>query len=261
MSETEPQAEPMADEFDTVAWWTASAVAELGEDHALPAACRGSGSPAGLDWLAASMGLAPGMRLLDSGAGVGGPAEHVARSCGVRPVLAEPMEGACRAARRLFDHPVVVADGLALPFPGAVFDAAWSLGVLCTIEDKRAYLTELRRAVVPGGAVGLLVYARTVESLPDQPEGNHFPSRTELLDDLRATGLTLVAETLLTDVPGTPDDWDRAAARVEQVVERDHHDDERWQRAQSQQETIVRLIGDELVVGLLVTCRRDDPAT
>jgi cyclopropane fatty-acyl-phospholipid synthase-like methyltransferase len=260
MSETEPAAEPMVDEFDTVAWWTASAVAELGEDHALPAACRGSGSPAALDWLAASMGLKAGMRLLDSGAGVGGPAEYVARTYDVRPVLAEPMEGACRAAQRLFEHPVVVADGLRLPVPDAVFDAVWSLGVLCTIEDKRAYLAELRRAVVPGGAVGLLVYTRAVESLPDQPEGNYFPSRAELLDDLQATGLTVVDETLLADVPATPDDWDRAADEVEQIVERDHRDDERWERAQSQQKTIVGLISDELVVGLLVSCRRSDPA-
>ncbi|WP_182525270.1 class I SAM-dependent methyltransferase [Nocardioides dongkuii] len=251
------EAEPMADEFDTVAWWTATAVAELGQDHALPAACRGSGSPAGLDWLGASLGLAPGTRLLDSGAGVGGPAEYAARSFGVRPVLAEPMEGACRAASRLFDNPVVVADGLALPFPDEAFDAAWSLGVLCTIEDKRAYLAELRRAVVPGGAVGLLVYTRAVESLPDQPEGNHFPTRSELADDLRATGLTLVEETLLADLPETPEDWNQAAARVEDVIERRHRDDERWQRAQSQQETIVGLIRDELVVGVLVSCRRD----
>ncbi|MRJ77672.1 methyltransferase domain-containing protein [Aeromicrobium sp. SMF47] len=255
------EAEPMVDEFDTVAWWTASAVEELGEDHALPAACRGSGSPAGLDWLATSMGLEPGMRLLDSGAGVGGPAEYVARGYGVRPVLAEPMEGACRAAVRLFDHPTTVADGLRLPFADETFDAAWSLGVLCTIEDKRTYLEELRRSVVPGGAVGLLVYTRGVESLPDQPEGNSFPSRSELLDHLAATGLTVVAETPLADVPATPDDWDQAATEVEQVVERDHRDDERWQRAESQQETIVGLIRDELVVGLLLTCRRSDTAT
>lgn len=248
--------EAMADEFDTVAWWTASAVAELGEDHALPAACRGSGSPAALDWLATSMGLREGLRLLDSGAGVGGPAEHAARSYGVRPTLAEPMEGACRAARRLFDHPVVVSDGLSLPFPDATFDAAWSLGVLCTIEDKRAYLAELRRAVAPGGAVGLLVYTRAVESLPDQPEGNSFPSRAELRADLDATGLALVEEALLTDVPGTPEDWDDGAARVDEVIKRDHRDDERWQRAQSQTETIGGLIGDGLVVGVLVSCRR-----
>lgn len=255
------EAEPMADEFDTVAWWTAAAVAELGEGHALPAACRGSGSPAGLDWLADSMGLRPGMRLLDSGAGVGGPAEYVARARGVHPVLMDPMEGACRAASRLFDNPVAVADGLRLPFPDAAFDAAWSLGVVCTIEDKSAYLSELRRVVAPGGPIGLLAYTRTVAALPDQPEGNHFPSRSELLADLGATGLTVVEETSLADVPGAPDDWDTAAAEVEKVVERDHGDDERWARAQSQQETIVGLIRDGLVAGLLLTCRRDDPAT
>ena len=158
----------MADEFDTVAGWTRQAVAELGEDHALPAACQGSASPAALDWLATSMGLRQGLRLLDSGAGVGGPAEHAARSYGVRPTLAEPMEGACRAARRLFDHPVVVSDGLALPFPDATFDAAWSLGVLCTIEDKRAYLAELRRAVVAGrrGRAARLHARRRVPARP-----------------------------------------------------------------------------------------------
>lgn len=248
--------EPMADEFDTVARWTATAVAELGEGHALPAACRGSGSPAALDWLATSMGLREGLRLLDSGAGVGGPAEHAAGSYGVRPTLAEPMEGACRAARHLFDHPVVVADGLALPFADATFDAAWSLGVLCTIEDKRAYLAELGRVVAPGGAIGLLVYTRAVEALPDQPEGNSFPSRAELLAHLDASGLALVEETRLADVPGTPEEWDEAAARVDEVIERDHRDDQRWQRAQSQSETMGRLIGDGLVAGVLVTCRR-----
>ncbi|MCD9199970.1 class I SAM-dependent methyltransferase [Aeromicrobium wangtongii] len=261
MSESEPVAEAMVDEFDTVAWWTASAVAELGEDHALPAACRGSGSPAGLDWLATAMGLEPGTSLLDSGAGVGGPAEYAARTYDVRPVLAEPMEGACRAARRLFDHPVVVADGLALPFGDEAFDAVWSLGVLCTIEDKQTYLEEMRRTVVPGGAVGLLVYTRAVETLPDQPEGNSFPSRIELLAALEAAGLTVLDEKPLADLASTPDDWDRAATEVEEVVERDHHGDERWQNAQAQQETIVRLIAEELVVGLLVSCRRAEPST
>jgi len=255
-STSEEIPESMADEFDTVAWWTATAVAELGEDHALPAACRGSGSPAGLDWLARSMGLTSGTRLLDSGAGVGGPAEYAASSYGVRPTLAEPMEGACQAARRLFDHPVVVSDGLALPFADETFDAAWSLGVLCTIEDKRGYLAQLRRTVVPGGPVGLLVYTRAVDELPDQPDGNAFPSREELLAELSATGLEVLDETPLADLPGSPDDWDAAADRVEEVVARRHGDDERWQRAQAQQETIGGLISDGLVVGVLISARR-----
>ncbi|MBS4754001.1 methyltransferase domain-containing protein [Nocardioides sp. zg-ZUI104] len=248
--------EAMADEFDTVAWWTAAAVAELGEDHALPAACRGSGSPAALDWLATRMGLRSGMSLLDSGAGVGGPAERAVREHGVRPTLAEPMEGACRAAGRLFGRPVVVANGAALPFGDEAFDAAWSLGVLCTLQDKRGYLAELRRVVAPGGALGLLVYARSVDELPDQPDGNHFPSLPELREDLAAVGITVLEEKPLTEVASTPAEWDEAAERVEEVIARDHRHDERWSRAQAQQETITGLISDGLVTGVLLACRR-----
>ncbi|NWJ71996.1 hypothetical protein HX744_15985 [Pseudonocardia sp. ICBG1122] len=57
----------MALEFDTVAGWTRGAVAELGPDHALPAACRDSASPAGLDWLVEACGPGPGTRLADVG--------------------------------------------------------------------------------------------------------------------------------------------------------------------------------------------------
>lgn len=249
------EADPMVDEFDTVASWTLGAVAELGEDHALPAACRGSGSPAALDWLAAATGLQAGSTLLDSGAGVGGPAEYVARSVGAVPTLAEPMEQACRAARSLFARPVTVADGLALPFPDASFDCSWSLGVLCTVDDKRAYLGELGRVVRAGGGVGLLVYVRTVDELPDQPEGNSFPSRSELRADLAACELTVLDEVLLGDLPDAPLEWQEAADRVDEVIERRHSHDERWQRAQSQQETITGLITDGLVAGVLVSCR------
>lgn len=118
----------MVEEFDTVAGWTADASLELGEGHALPAACRGSGSPGALDWLADRLGLRGGMRLLDSGAGIGGPAEHVRRERGVAPTLVEPMVGACRAAARLFDNPVVVGDGAALPVATGAFYAAWRSG-------------------------------------------------------------------------------------------------------------------------------------
>ncbi len=42
----------MVAESDDVAGWTADAVELLGERHAVPAACRGSASPAALAWLA-----------------------------------------------------------------------------------------------------------------------------------------------------------------------------------------------------------------
>jgi SAM-dependent methyltransferase len=249
------ESEAMVDEFDTVARWTALAVEELGEDHALPAACRGSGSPDALRWLANALDLSPGASLLDVGAGLGGPAEAAARAYDVRPVLVEPMVGACLAARRLFAWPTAAADGSALPFADGSFDAVWSLGVLCTLEDKLAVLREIVRVLVPGGVVGLLVYLRTVESLPEQPDGNHFPTEEELDGLVADAGLEVVDSAMLADFASASPEWKAAESRVEDVVERDHAHDERWQRAQDQQDTIVGLIEDGLVTGRLIVCR------
>jgi hypothetical protein len=52
--------EAMAAEFDTVAEWTAEVAADLGAAYHIPAGCRGSGSPAALDWLVGNLDLAPG---------------------------------------------------------------------------------------------------------------------------------------------------------------------------------------------------------
>ena len=47
-------------EFDTVAEWTAEVAADLGSAYHIPAGCRGSGTPAALDWLVGHLDLAPG---------------------------------------------------------------------------------------------------------------------------------------------------------------------------------------------------------
>jgi len=244
----------MAAEFDTVAAWTAEAVTRLGPGHALPAACRGSGSPAALEWLVDRMGLAPGTTLLDVGAGVGGPAELAARHRGVVPTLVEPAEGACRAAARLFGRPVAVADGGALPFATDVFDAAWSLGVLCTVEDKERHLREMVRVVRPGGSIGLLVFVRTVERLPEQPEGNHFPTMAELHSLVQAVGLRAGDDAAVADFAASPEEWEQAASEVDAEIERDHGQDEGWILAQRQQQVMVDLITKDLVAGHLLVC-------
>ena len=245
-------AEAMADEFDTMAAWTADAVAELGPGHAIPAGCRGSGSPAALEWLATRLRLRPGMRLLDCGAGVGGPAELAAQRFGVAPVLAEPMVHACRASVRLFGRPVVVAGGESLPFGAEVFDAVWSLGVLCTVADQSALLAELRRVAGPAALVGLLVFLRTVPELPEQPEGNHFLTTDELGSLLAATGLDVVEQAELADFPAADPDWQEAVTRVEAVIERRHGSDHRWRTAQHQEQIIAQLISADLVSGRLL---------
>jgi ubiquinone/menaquinone biosynthesis C-methylase UbiE len=243
----------MEDEFSTLPVWTADAVELLGPEHAVPAGCRGSGTPEALRWMCRTMGLAAGHRLLDSGAGEGGPAELAAREFGVAPVLVDPMPGACVAAHRMFHRPVAVSGGEQLPFGDGTFDAAWSLGVLCTVADKVALLTELRRVVRQGGPLGLLVYVRTVAVLPEQPDGNAFPDREELEAAVHAASLRILAQAPLADFAEAAPGWRAKAEAVDRVIDRDHRGDDRLVAAQEQQRSIGRLLADGLVqVWLLV---------
>lgn len=242
----------MAAEFDTVAAWTADAVERLGPDYALPAGCRGSGSPAALTWLCEAMQLGPGTRLLDVGAGVGGPSAYAQQRFGAVPLLTEPMPSAVAASRRLFDLPAVVADGQRLPVRDASFDAGWALGVLCTTEDKRQLLGELRRALIPSGRLGLLVLLRTVDQLPDAPDGNSFPSYDEVVDLLAATGFQLLEEVDAAGVADPPVAWQAHVDRVEAAIRDQHGGEEAWRTAQAQSDLIGRLLGDGLLRTVLV---------
>ena len=232
--------EAMEVEFDDIAWWTAQAVDELGADHAIPAGCRGSASPAALAWLAEACSLTDGMRLLDLGAGVGGPAAWASRRYGVRPVLVDPMEGACRAAAHLFHLPVTRADGLAVPLRNGSLDAAWSLGVLCTVDDKYGVLRELRRMLVPGASLGLLVLvARTAHPEP-APEGNSFPSEEELVAVLEQAQFDLVEQV---DTPDeVPHSWTGRADAVDDFIREAHGDDKRYLEAQQQSDRLGELL-------------------
>ncbi|SDT39556.1 Methyltransferase domain-containing protein [Friedmanniella luteola] len=246
--------EEMKAEFDTVASWTADAALALGPDHFLAAGCRGSGSPGALRWLLDRLDVAPGDLLLDAGAGVGGPAAFAAAEAGVRPLLSEPEAGACRAARRLFDLPVVQAAS-ALPFADASVDAVWSLGVLCTVPDQPRFVAELRRVLRPGGRLGLLVFVAT-GALPEQPAGNDFPTRPRLDHLLREAGLTVHDSGSAADFPATPAGWQDRADAVDAELERRHGDDEAWRTAEAQSAVIGRLLAAGDLVGTLVVAGR-----
>jgi SAM-dependent methyltransferase len=245
--------EEMKAEFDTVAAWTADAALALGPDHFLPAGCRGSGSPGALRWLLDRLELGPGDRLLDAGAGVGGPAAFAAAEAGVRPLLSEPEAGACRAARRLFDLPVVQA-GSDLPFADASVDAVWSLGVLCTVPDQPHFVAELARVLRPGGRLGLLVFV-AAGPLPEQPVGNDFPTRERLDALLAGAGLTVHDSAAADEFPGVPAGWQEQADAVEAELERQHGDDEAWQVAQRQSAAIGRLLAGGHLAGTLMVAR------
>jgi SAM-dependent methyltransferase len=240
----------MAAEFDTVARWTADAVGALGPEYAIPAGCRGSGGPEALDWLLTRLGLSDGMRILDVGAGVGGPAAYGSRALGGTWLLAEAELGACRAARRLFALPTVRADAAALPITSGQFDAAWSLGVLCTLSAQQQAVDELRRVVRPGGYIGLLVYARH-GAVPDQPEGNEFPTPHELAAMTKRAGLRTVDAAGLEQLPVPHAEWEERAAAVREEVATRHHEHPAWLAAREQEATMAELLAAGAVGGLL----------
>jgi SAM-dependent methyltransferase len=245
----------MQAEFDTVAEWTARVAADLGPDYYVPAGCRGSGSPAALDWLIGQLKLSPGARFLDCGAGVGGPAAYAAQSRGVLPVLVEPEAGACRAAKRLFGHPVVRAEGSKLPVANSSCDAAWALGVLCTTPDQLALLQELRRTVRPDGRIGLLVFVAHDEVPDDQAQGNRFPTPEHLHELINQASLSVEQELRTAELPAIPDTWDERVDTVTRVLTDRYGHTDVWQVAERQSSEIGRLLAAGTLTGELLVLR------
>jgi SAM-dependent methyltransferase len=244
--------EAMHAEFDTVAGWTADAARTLGPDFAIPAGCRGSGGPATLGPLLHRLRVGADDRMLDIGAGVGGPAGFAQQVIGVRPVLAEPEAGACGAAVRLFGLPTVQADAARLPFADRSFDVVWSLGVLCTTPDHGRTLRELRRVLTDDGRAALLVYVAQ-GALPESPDGNNFPDDRSLAADLAAAGLTVVDDR---EMAGSDDEdaaWKQRSAAVDEELERQHGANEAWQQAEQQAAIMGRLISGRHVIGRVLT--------
>ena len=248
----------MAAEFDTVAEWTAEVAADLGAAYHIPAGCRGSGSPAALDWLLGHLDPAPGEAFLDCGAGVGGPAAYAVQQRAVRPVLVEPEAGACRAARDLFGYPVLRAVASALPIADESFGAAWSLGVLCTMRDQLSLLTELRRVVRPSGYIGMLAFVARDLAEDEQPKGNNFPTVDLLQNLVERAGLRIEAWRSTADLPPPPPNWEHRVDIVDSELRGRHSGKPTWQMAEQQAQLIARLLGKSAVTGELLVLRRGE---
>lgn len=240
---------PQDNEFDVYARWTQEAVAALGTEYAVAAACRGSAGPGALRWLAAP--LARDSMLLDVGGGMGGPAAFAAAEAGVHPVVVEPMRGACRAAAALFGLPAVVGDGEALPFATGSIRAAWCLGVLCTTDRQAELLGELGRVLAPEASLGLLVLVRRGD-VAGGPIGNAFPTDAGLAALLAGAGFAVSAQAELDDLGEPPPDWRHAAAEVERFVRERHGDDPRHAEAVEQERRIARLLSERRVVAVVL---------
>ena len=212
--------------------------------------------PAALDWLLAGLEPVPGGLLVDVGAGLGGPDAFAVAEAGVRPLLLEPEQAACRAAARLFGLPVIRADATALPLADGRADAAWSLGVLCTLPGRDAQLAmlrELRRVVRPEGRIGLLVYVAARLPLDDPPEGDHFPAEHELNALVSRAGLAVLATANAHRMSAPPADWRDRAAAVERELHRRFGRTPQLRTSDEQSERIGQLLeSGQLVPQVLV---------
>src|SRR5438552_3141428 len=98
-----------------------------------------------------------GESLLDIGSGIGGPARWIAMQYGCTVTGVDVTAALCEAARALnaacgVAERVRIFEGtaLALPFPDASFDRAYSHGVLMSIADKGGVYREAFRVLQPG---------------------------------------------------------------------------------------------------------------
>lgn len=248
-------------EFDTMASWTADAVRALGPAYAVPAGCRGSGSPAGLRWLGEHLGLTTAESLVDVGAGVGGPAAFAKEEFSVDAVLLDPMYGACRAARSLYDSAATVSTAERLPLLEGSARHMWCLGVLCSVDDLADAVRELARVLASDGQVGILVYVRRVADLAEEPAANHFPSLAELERITAEAGLTTIALTDLSELPATPEEWQTRADEVDAWIEREHGHEAAWQTGHESEQAVGHLISSNQIYGHLRVLRHDPAFT
>ena len=100
--------------------------------------------------------------VIDVGSGIGGPSRYLAATYGCRVSGVDLTPEFVAAATGLTER-VGLTDrvdfrqgsALALPFPDAGFDRAWSQNVAMNIADRPLYYSELRRVLKPGGRLAI----------------------------------------------------------------------------------------------------------
>jgi cyclopropane fatty-acyl-phospholipid synthase-like methyltransferase len=143
----------------------------------------------------------PGMRVLDVGCGVGGPACFIAEQTGghVTGVTNSPpgiAEGERFVRERGLEARVTfrIAEASALPFEDASFDAVWSCEALHNLADKTPAVREMARVLKPGGTAVLgdlfLTSSGSASGLAALREFSfHLETADELVALLQAHGI------------------------------------------------------------------------
>ena len=136
-------------------------VDKLTVDDLAPADHFHSGGKASTDRLARLARLEPGMRVLDVGGGLGGPARTIAAHYGCRVTTIDLTESYVLAATALTARLGLsdrvthrVGDALALDVDGQ-FDVVWTQNTGMNIADKERLYAGFARVVRPGGLLAI----------------------------------------------------------------------------------------------------------
>lgn len=147
--------------------------------------------------LAKMVGLRSGMKVLDIGCGIGGPARTLAAEYGCNVTGVDLVEEYCEAATLLTrelglsDHVEFrCADISELPFDDSTYDVVWSQHVMMNIEDKHRLFLEVRRVLRPAGVFAFFEICSGSLEPPHFPvpwatdQSIHFPISGETLQSL-----------------------------------------------------------------------------
>lgn len=166
------------------------------------------GGSVATDALLAQLPLAPGMEVLDIGAGLGGTARSVVRRSGATVTGIDLTEAYVTTAKALSEMVGLgdatrfeVASALELPFEDARFDAALLVHVGMNIADKGRLFAEARRVLKPGATFAVYEVMRTGEDELTFPVPWAMDAATSFLgtpEDYRAAaeaaGFAVIAE-------------------------------------------------------------------
>lgn len=126
--------------------------------------------------LADAAAITDGDRVIDLGAGIGGPARYLAATHGAHVTAVDLTPAFCQVAQELNRRTgladrieVHCASALDVPFGDESFDVAWTQHASMNIEDKVGLFVEARRVLRPGGRFAMFdIQAGDVQPI-------HFP--------------------------------------------------------------------------------------
>jgi cyclopropane fatty-acyl-phospholipid synthase-like methyltransferase len=147
-----------------------------------------------------ALGLGPGMRVLDIGSGIGGPARYIAAASGahvtaleLQPDLdsvAADLTRRCRLGQLVEHRCANILDGVE-----GTYDAIVSFLCFLHIPDRPRLFNACRAALAPGGGMYIEDYAKHRRPTEDEAAALHvkvqcpvLPSPTEYAAQLRAAG-------------------------------------------------------------------------